>query len=65
MDPTKIEELKKQIQELEDLKFFLPSTSPWGAQVLFVHKKDGTVHLCIDYHELNKVTIRQNTLFPK
>ena len=49
MAPTEMLELKKQVQELEDLGFVRPSTSPWGAPVLFVKKKDGTIQLCIDY----------------
>ena len=58
MAPTEMQELKKQIQELEDLGFIQPSTSPWGAPVLFVKKKDGSMRLCTDYRELNKVTIK-------
>ena len=58
MAPMEIQELKKQVQELEDLKFVCPNTSPWGAPVLFVKKKDGTTQLCIDYEVLNKVTIK-------
>ena len=46
-------ELKEQLQELLDKGFIRPSASPWGAPVLFVKKKDGTIRLCIDYRELN------------
>ena len=55
---TEMLELKKQIQEFEDLGFLRLSTSPWGAPVLFVKKNDGTFQLCIDYRELDKVTIK-------
>ncbi len=49
MAPTKLRELKVQLQELLDKGFIRPSVSPWGAPVLFVKKKDGTFRLCIDY----------------
>ena len=63
MAPTEMQELKRQVQELETLGFVLSSTSPWGAPVLFVKKKDGTQRLCIDYRELNKVTIKNRYPF--
>ena len=65
MAPTEILELKKQVQELETLGFVRPSTSPWGAPVLFIKKKEGTLRLCIDYRELNKVTIRNRYPLPR
>ena len=53
-----LQELKVQIQELLDKGFIRPSTSPWGAPVLFAKKKDKTLRLCIDYRQLNRVTIK-------
>ena len=64
MAPMEMLELKKQVQELEDSGFVRPSTSPWGAPVLFVKKKDETLRLCIDYRELNKVTIKNRYPLP-
>ncbi|RVX20828.1 Transposon Ty3-I Gag-Pol polyprotein [Vitis vinifera] len=58
MTPLELKELKIQLQELLDKGFIRPSVSPWGAPVLFVKKKDGSMRLCIDYRELNKVTLR-------
>ncbi|KAL4028493.1 hypothetical protein IC575_011690 [Cucumis melo] len=58
MAPAELKELKVQDQELLDKGFIRPSVSPWGAPVLFVKKKDGSMRLCIDYRELNKVTLK-------
>ncbi|BBG96968.1 transposable element gene [Prunus dulcis] len=58
MAPVELKELKIQLQELVDKEFIRPSFSPWGAPVLFVKKKDGTMRLCIYYRQLNKVTVR-------
>ncbi|KAL0540965.1 hypothetical protein IC582_020991 [Cucumis melo] len=58
MAPAELKELKVQLQELLDKGFIRPSESPWGAPVLFVKKKDGSMRLCIDYRELNKVTVK-------
>ena len=65
MDPAELKELKLQLQELLDKGFIRPSTSPWGAPVLFVKKKDGTLRLCIDNRELNKVTIKNKYPLPR
>ena len=65
MAPTELKELKVQLQELLDKKFIRPSTSPWGAPVLFVKKKDGSLRLCIDYRELNKVTVKNKYPLPR
>ncbi|XP_075095441.1 uncharacterized protein LOC142173711 [Nicotiana tabacum] len=54
MAPAKLKELKAQLQELIEKGFICASISPWGAPVLFVKNKDGTLRLCIDYRQLNK-----------
>ncbi|XP_012837830.1 PREDICTED: uncharacterized protein LOC105958366 [Erythranthe guttata] len=65
MVPLELKELKDQIQDLIDKKFIRPSFSPWGAPVLFVKKKDGTLRMCIDYRELNKVTVKNKYPLPR
>ncbi|KAG8472937.1 hypothetical protein CXB51_034843 [Gossypium anomalum] len=65
MAPTELKELKTQLQELTDRGFARPSFSPWGAPVLFVKKKDGTMRMCIDYRQLNKVTIKNKYPLPR
>ena len=65
MAPVELEELKKQLQELLDKGFIRPSVSPWGAPVLFVKKKDGSLRLCIDYRLLNKATIKNKYPLPR
>ncbi|GJY51137.1 putative reverse transcriptase domain-containing protein [Tanacetum coccineum] len=54
--PLEMQELSNQLQELSDKGFIRPSSSPWGALVLFVKKKDGSFRMCINYSELNKLT---------
>ncbi|KAJ0790046.1 putative nucleotidyltransferase, Ribonuclease H [Helianthus annuus] len=63
--PTEMKELRTQLDELLAKGFIKPSSSPWGAPVLFVKKKDGSMRLCIDYRELNKVTIKNRYPLPR
>ncbi|CAN6445433.1 unnamed protein product [Victoria cruziana] len=65
MAPAELAELKKQIQELMNKGFIQPSVSPWGAPVLFVKKKDGTMRLCVDYRMLNQVTVNNKYPLPR
>ena len=58
MDPAELRELKAQLEELLSKGFIRLSISPWGAPVLFMKKKDGSLRLCIDYKQLKRVTIR-------
>jgi hypothetical protein len=58
-------ELKKQIDELIEKGYVRPSTSAWAALVLFVEKKDGTKRMCIDYQDLNEVTIKNKYPLPR
>ena len=60
-----MKELKEQLRELLEKGFIRPSTSPWGAPVLFVRKKDGSLRMCIDYRQLNKVTIKNRYPLPR
>ncbi|KAL4342288.1 hypothetical protein GQ457_08G015990 [Hibiscus cannabinus] len=65
MAPIELKELKKQLEELQNKGFIRPNTSPWGAPVLFVKKKDGSMRLCIDYRQLNRVTIKNKYPLPR
>ena len=58
MEPVELHELKVQLKELLDKGFIKPSTSPWGAPVLFAKKKDKTLLLCINYRQLNRIMIK-------
>ncbi|KAD4982452.1 hypothetical protein E3N88_19123 [Mikania micrantha] len=63
--PSELQELASQLQELSEKGFIRRSSSPWGAPVLFVKKKDGTFRMCIDYRELNKLTIKNRYPLPR
>nr|GEU53180.1 putative reverse transcriptase domain-containing protein [Tanacetum cinerariifolium] len=63
--PFELEELSGQLKELQDKDFIRPSSSPWGALVLFVKKKDGTFRMCIDYRELKKLIVKNDYPLPK
>ncbi|GJT46329.1 putative reverse transcriptase domain-containing protein [Tanacetum coccineum] len=63
--PSEMKELADQLQELSEKGFIRPSSSPWGAPVLFVKKKDGTFRMCIDYRELNKLTVKNRYPLPR
>ena len=65
MAPAELKELKDQLQDLLSKGFIRPSVSPWGAPVLFVKKKDGTIRMCIDYKQLNKVTVKNKYPLPR
>ncbi|XP_070006767.1 uncharacterized protein [Nicotiana sylvestris] len=60
MTPVELKEMKEKLRELLDKGFIKPSVLPWGALILFGKNKDGTMRLCIDYRQLNKVTIKNN-----
>jgi hypothetical protein len=65
MATNQFAELKEQLQELLDKGYIRPSASPWGAPVIFVLKKDGTQRMCVDYHSLNEVTIKNKYPLPR
>jgi hypothetical protein len=65
MAANQLVELKKQLQELLDKGYIRPSSSSWGALVIFVLKKDGTQRMCVDYHSLNEVTIKNKYPLPR
>ncbi|GJW56567.1 putative reverse transcriptase domain-containing protein [Tanacetum coccineum] len=63
--PSEMKELSEQLKELSDKGFIRPSSSPWGAPVLFIKKKDGSFRMCIDYRELNKLTVKNRYPLPR
>jgi hypothetical protein len=65
MATPELAELKEYIMELLEKGFIHPSSSPWGAPIIFVLKKDGTQMLCVDYHALNEVTVKNKYLLPR
>jgi hypothetical protein len=65
MSLPELKEIKIQLQELLDKDYIRPSVSPWGALVLFIKNKDGDLRLCIDYQQLNKMTIKNKYPLPK
>ena len=65
MEPTELKELKSPLQELLDKGFIQPRVSPWSAPVLFVKKKDGTLWMCIDYRQINKVIVKNKYPLPR
>nr|GEY68599.1 putative reverse transcriptase domain-containing protein [Tanacetum cinerariifolium] len=65
MAPSEMKELSEQLQELSDKGFIRPSSSPWGASVLFFKKKDVSFRMCIDYRELNKLTVKNRYPLPR
>jgi hypothetical protein len=65
MSTPELVELKLQLKEMWDKGYIWPSVSPWGAPALFVKNKDGTLRLCIDYRQLNKMTIKNKYPLPR
>jgi hypothetical protein len=65
MGTLELAELKEHIKELLEKGFIRPSSSPWGAPVIFVPKKDGTQRLCVDYRALNVVTVKNKYPLPR
>jgi hypothetical protein len=65
MSVEELKELKKQLMELQEAGYIRPSSSPWGAPVLFVQKKDGSQRMCVDYRSLNDVTMKNKYPLPR
>ena len=64
MPPVELLELRKQLKELLDVGLIQPSRAPYGALMLFQKKHDGSLHMCVDYRVLNKVTIKNKYPIP-
>jgi hypothetical protein len=65
MATLELDKLKEHIKEYLEKGFIRSSSSPWGAPMIFVLKKDGTQRLCMDYHALNEITIKNKYLLPR
>jgi hypothetical protein len=65
MSIEELKELKKQLTELQEAGYIRPVSSPWGAPVLFVQKKDGSQRMCVDYGSLNDVTVKNKYPLPR
>jgi hypothetical protein len=65
MSVEELKELKKQLMELQEAGYIRSGSSPWGALVLFVQKKDGSQRMCVDYRSLNDVTVKNKYLLPR
>jgi hypothetical protein len=65
MSVEELKELKQQLTKLQEAGYIRPSSSPWGAPILFVQKKDGSQQMCVDYRSLNNVTIKNKYLLPR
>ncbi len=65
LNKKELQELKVQINNLMEWGYIRPSKLPYGSLILFVDKKDKKLHMCIDYHALNKITIKNNYLLPQ
>jgi hypothetical protein len=65
MATQRLAELKEHIKELQEKGYIRPSSSPWGALVIFIPKKDGTQKLCMDYRALNEVTAKNKYSLPR
>jgi hypothetical protein len=65
MSTPELKELQMQLEELMKKGYIHPSVSPWGAPILFVKKKDGTLRLCIDFRQLNKATMKKKYPLPR